>query len=600
MTVRPLVASTFLLVLGSLGALGLPLTAQLNERPDDPSGLSIREPRVRVVHSDHPAPAGSSMHLQQTRPWLAYQRGRSYFHREWPERAGAFRHLPARAIAASTNSCGMCHNRPFPSAGAGGNAAEPAGIGRNTPHLFGVGLMEMLGLQIRRLVLEQHDDDGDGTLDVPEETRGRRAVVEAVPGVEVDFGALEDLDGDGQPDLNEVMAVTLVTEDGRALPFGTPLEHPEVAGLDLAVGAFSASISDHQAVTLRQFAIGVHRSVFGILPDDPTTRNDTGEGRDLRAGDGWAEVSIAGALQPALPVAIQGDPSDPRGVLGEGELDLLEWYLLNQPRPARGPRDDEARRGRRLLDDWGCTGCHVADWQILPADAERGLAGDRRFFDLEVAHDPVSDRLEGRLHRLWETDPGTGRQLPRRGGFRVEEIFTDFRHHDLGERFHEHSLEQGELYVLRRFRTPPLWGVASTAPYGHDGRSPTLDAVIRRHGGEARESAGVYRAAPEEDRRALLAYLRSLVLYSPDLLPADLDGDGRIAESYRVAGRELGPEVARPELLFRQPPRYRGWVEGAEGDRFFSRALLDLDQAYGLDLPGLRDRDGDALPDAFE
>lgn len=590
-----------LLLSGLVSLTGTPpLAAQLNERPDDPTGLSIREPRVRLPHSDHPAPAGSSMYLQQTRPWLAYQRGRSYFHREWQERAGAFRHLPARAIAASTNSCGMCHNRPFPSAGAGGNAAEPAGVGRNAPHLFGVGLMEMLGLQIRQLVLLAHDANGNGYLDVPEETRGRRVTVEAVPGVAVDFGALDDLDGDGFPDLNEVLTVTLVGEDGTALPFRTTLEDPRVAGFDLAVGVFSASISDHQAVTLRQFAIGVHRSVFGILPDDPTTRNDSGRGRDRRAGDGWAEISNAGALQPALPPAAQGDSSDPRGVLGEGELDLLEWYLLNHPRPARGPRDATTRRGRRLLDVWGCTECHVADWDLLPADPRRGLAGDRRFFDLEVAHNPTTGRLEGRLRQLWEDDPDTGRKLPRREGFRVEEIFTDLKHHDVGEKFYEHSLEQGELYVLRRFRTPPLWGVGSSDPYGHDGRSPTLDAVIRRHGGDARDAADAYRKAPEEDRRALIRYLRSLVLYSPDRLPTDLDGDGRIAGSYRIGGHDLGPEVALAELLFARPPRYRGWIEDPDGRRWFSRALLNLDAAYGLNLPALEDKNRNALPDRLE
>jgi CxxC motif-containing protein (DUF1111 family) len=31
--------------------------------------------------------------------------------------------------------------------------------------------------------------------------------------------------------------------------------------------------------------------------------------------------------------------------------------------------------------------------------------------------------------------------------------------------------------------TEPLWGVGSTSPYGHDGRSTTLQEVILRHGG---------------------------------------------------------------------------------------------------------------------
>ena len=36
-----------------------------------------------------------------------------------------------------------------------------------------------------------------------------------------------------------------------------------------------------------------------------------------------------------------------------------------------------------------------------------------------------------------------------------------------------------------QFMTEPLWGVGSTGPYGHDGRSMTLRDVILRHGGEA-------------------------------------------------------------------------------------------------------------------
>ena len=35
------------------------------------------------------------------------------------------------------------------------------------------------------------------------------------------------------------------------------------------------------------------------------------------------------------------------------------------------------------------------------------------------------------------------------------------------------------------WKTPPLWGVADSAPYFHDGGSPTLEAAIRRHQGDA-------------------------------------------------------------------------------------------------------------------
>ena len=43
-----------------------------------------------------------------------------------------------------------------------------------------------------------------------------------------------------------------------------------------------------------------------------------------------------------------------------------------------------------------------------------------------------------------------------------------------------------------QFLTRPLWGVGSTGPYGHDGRSITLNDVILRHGGEAQASRDKY------------------------------------------------------------------------------------------------------------
>ena len=42
---------------------------------------------------------------------------------------------------------------------------------------------------------------------------------------------------------------------------------------------------------------------------------------------------------------------------------------------------------------------------------------------------------------------------------------------------------------MTSFMTEPLWGVGTTAPYGHDGRSGTLEDVILRHGGEAQAAA---------------------------------------------------------------------------------------------------------------
>ncbi len=64
--------------------------------------------------------------------------------------------------------------------------------------------------------------------------------------------------------------------------------------------------------------------------------------------------------------------------------------------------------------------------------------------------------------------------------------------------------------LQREWRTPPLWGVADSAPYLHDGRSETLDSAIRWHGGEAAHVATAYRSLRSESREQILAFLATL------------------------------------------------------------------------------------------
>jgi cytochrome c peroxidase len=582
--------------------------AQYAVRPDDPLGLSIRERRVRVIHASTPDVPGTSMHLQQTDPWLAYQRGRSYYFREWGVEDGAFLRLPPRTEAASGTSCGMCHNLPFPSVGAGGNVAIPVGVGRAAPHFFGAGLLETAGLQIRQEILNRFDANRNGYLDVPAETEGRRATVEASPGVELDLGSLHDDNGDGRPDLNPMFMVRVVDGQGRRHLTNDQgrlalLKDPGIVGYDLLVGVFASSAGDHQFPSMRSFSTGVYNTINGILLDVPVVAAHPRFGGFWI--EQWGKVSNAGSLQSEI--FLSGDPAaldaSGRGKITEGELDLLEWFMMNHPAPAQAVQTERTRRGRALLAEYGCTSCHVGSWVIKPADEATRMPGDRRFFHLAVAPDPASGELRGRLIDLTKEvrrEDGTVLRVPRREGFVVEDVFTDLRHHDLGEKFYEYNYRNGQLTVAKRFRTTPLWGVGSTAPYGHDGRSATLDDVVRRHGGDAEASVRAYAKAPAEDREALIAFLRSLVLYTPELLPTDLDGDGRIDPSWKARGEDLGPEIFRAELLFRTRPRYRGWVEGPEGDRYFSYEMLNVAEAYGETLEALADKDRNGIPDVAE
>lgn len=99
-------------------------------------------------------------------------------------------------------------------------------------------------------------------------------------------------------------------------------------------------------------------------------------------------------------------------------------------------------------------------------------------------------------------------------------IFTDLKRHDLGPAFHERRYD-GSLQT--EFVTEPLWGNGATAPYGHDGRSISLEEVIRRHGGEALTSRRQFAALRGTERRKILDFLRSLILFPPDDTASNLN-----------------------------------------------------------------------------
>jgi hypothetical protein len=598
-------------------------------RPRDLSGRSVKCARVRAVHSTDPSLRGATGYLYRKDPWLAYQRGRELFLREFSKADGVFGEsgklaggtLPDQATRLQSrdhvSSCGLCHNVPFRDAGAGATISKNGGSGRNTPHLFGAGLVEMLGAQLRLKLLEKGDRNRDGWIGKGE-SDGVCAIVENLPpGVdgerfEVDFGSFGDADGDGKPDLNPACFIWYVDREGKRIPWARSLQDPGVAGYSFEVQVFGwgngrAGASSRLPIgsTLRAFSAQAFDTHAGLQPHDPTLNEEP-------AGDGLASISLAGAQQfytgrtrdrGALREArgFSRDDPDRDGVpeeISEGDLDLIELYQLNHPAPAERPRTPLRARGRELFSRIGCARCHVPDWRLESAsprdpDPARRYAGDRRSFDLQVAPNPERGRLEGRLLRL--TAAGPEGEEPRRGPFTIRGVYSDFAQHDLGAGFQQ---LQFDGTVIRTWKTAPLWGAGSTAPYGHDGASLDLEEVIRRHGGEAEREARGYALAAEEEREALLAFLCGLVLYPVDDLPADVDGDGSISDHFLVAGMDTGPERLNPEWLFRVPGQIEGEVLNPEGVLVRSFALRNVEEAYGVHLPYLEDADGDGFPDA--
>ena len=257
---------------------------------------------------------------------------------------------------------------------------------------------------------------------------------------------------------------------------------------DLRVKSFFAEGS---AFAMRQFVVGALNNEMGLEAADPDL---------LAASQGARVVTPAGMvldggiehLDPP-PVATASEDGDDDGVVDEIDpalVDYLEFYLLNYFRPGRyEPYPSASRKGLRDFEEIGCASCHIPDLEI-----ER----DRRVADVGAGDRAGASRLRRPvLHGCSTVRAGGGARagLPplRRASerrFRVRGIFADFKRHDLGPNFSERSFDGT---FQHEFMTEPLWGVATTAPYGHDGRSINLREVILRHGGEAQEKPRPFR-----------------------------------------------------------------------------------------------------------
>lgn len=600
------------------------------DRPRDLTGRSIKSPRVRAVHTADIKQVGGTAYLTRVDPWLGYQRGRELTLREFSRADGVFgesgRQSGAKledgatrmAVRDHASSCAMCHNAPWRDMGAGANFAKNGGRGRNTPHLFGAGLMEMLGWQNRLKVLALADANRDGWIS-PEEAKNREAwiapmeaVASAAPPDRIPLGRFDDLDGNGRPDLDPTLAIWYVDAQGKRIAWARSLKDAGVAGYSFEYQVFGHGNHPKQTLhgppspsTIRAFSVTAYDLHSGLQACDPTFEDPDGDGVAGTSQAGAPQFATSGgrdrgAVRDAAGVSLDDPDRDGHcEEISEGDLDLSEWYQLHHPAPAERSHDPQVPAGRAAFVAVGCARCHTPDWQLEAAaprarDPLRRFPGDRRFFNLEVSQsDEASGRLAGRVRLL--ADRKGDALVPRGGAFTVRGLYSDLATHDLGEPFAEVQFDGS---VIRRHRTAPLWGVGSSAPYGHDGASLDLDEVIRRHAGESAEVTARYAALSPAVRSDLHAFLRSLVLFSCDDLPTDVNGDGRIDPHFMVAGQDTGEERFNPEWLFRTPGRIEGPITAPDGARIVSHALTNVVESYGLDLPYLRDTDGDGMPDA--
>ena len=455
--------------------------------------LSLEE-QIGEGQGDETVP-GSSIYLIKRDPARSIRRGRQLFQRKFTERQGLgprtesdgegfIEDTPALG-AGLADSCAACHGRPRGSAGFGGDVATRPDS-RDAPHLFGLGLQEQLADEITRDLRAQRDAALADAAAYKAKVR-RRMISKGI-----DFGVLSAL-----PDGNiETGSLTGVDSDLRVKPF----------------------FAEGSTLSIREFVVGALNDEMGLQAFDPCLAEAAAGGACTTP----AGMELDGALDTikAPPVGDPNEDGDGDGVVQEIDpalVDHLEFYLLNYFKPATGERRRRERRGFEIMAAIGCNSCHIRN---LP------LESDRRVADVETRHNPrkgIFNRLFATASTLFvEEDDGGDLPLLQPAGepFLVRDIFTDFKRHDLGPDFWELNYD-GTLQ--KEFITEPLWGVGSTAPYGHDGRSINLKEVILRHGGEAQDARDAFAALRRADQRRILDALASLVLFPPDDTASNLN-----------------------------------------------------------------------------
>jgi CxxC motif-containing protein (DUF1111 family) len=238
----------------------------------------------------------------------------------------------------------------------------------------------------------------------------------------------------------------------------------------------------HQSLVVGTAAVGKELAgdFTGIVPGRPRVLPDGRVGKfGWKAQFATLEEFVAAAcaneiglgnprMEQARPMVSVAYPSVDRD-LSDAQFRTLVSFVDTLPRPIEAVSDDpdrrlRAERGKSLFRQVGCAVCHTPD--------VGGVEG------------VYSDFL---LHRLDNRKAGSGGYVERP------------------------PVPLPEDYPLpEEWKSPPLWGVADSAPYFHNGAAPTLEAAVLRHHGDAESVTAAYEDLPAGDRTALIEFLRTL------------------------------------------------------------------------------------------
>jgi CxxC motif-containing protein (DUF1111 family) len=186
------------------------------------------------------------------------------------------------------------------------------------------------------------------------------------------------------------------------------------------------------------------------------------------------ELGLSNPSQPQpTPLGMPNYRSSKPGLdLTDKQCDQLTAFVASLPRPTErvpdeGPLKNQAHEGKKIFNSIGCADCHTPS-----------LGGVDGIY---------SDLL---LHRM-------GQDLVGGGSYGQPPVPLP-------------DVDPSDGPKPDEWRTPPLWGVADSAPYLHDGRAPTLKDAIALHRGQAARSSERFAGLKQTEQNQLIVFLQTL------------------------------------------------------------------------------------------
>ena len=265
----------------------------------------------------------SSLFIIKRDPFRSIRRGRNLFQRKFtvsqgngPRTGDGIGDIESEGSigAGLADSCAACHGRPRGSAGFGGDVFTRPDS-RDAPHLFGLGIIEMLADEITQDLRGIRDK---ATQDAA--TKGR-PVTRNLKSKGVLYGEITAF-SDGSVDTSKVEGVNA---DLRVRPF----------------------FHEGGTISIREFIVGALNAEMGLEAFDPDLATASAGERIVTPSGMVLDGSLDDIEAP--PASSESDDPDGDGVANEipvSLVDHMEFYLLNYFKPGTYKKTDNYKKGK--------------------------------------------------------------------------------------------------------------------------------------------------------------------------------------------------------------------------------------------------------------